>query len=440
MYNQKKDFNMDFVFNLQTDPKVAVENPRVDLLQNETLSNMIHGTTSVISQWTCPNSPFETAEDCENYLNSLPMIRQFDDALEMSNKSIYTEQIKNGCYANCKKAYRSLRKTTEALAMNPASGHMETAMFINDIVGRYKGITTAGMQRGMGLIRNLYNDLAVTFADMMPDLPSLAPFVAHLGQTIADYEDLVRTRDYEMGRKRRTDSPTKLRPRVIEEYENLMLTVLGLINARLLAGEPLRPEDEQLLDGLNSVAHEFAMAARQRSSNIEENGKIEITITCTNGGTTAGNGKYRKGEQITITATANNGYMFAQWSDGNQQATRRITVSETQTRYHAIFVEVPVGSADAYTINLQVTPEGGGSVTITDTASHTTLENGSRVPAGKVIQITATPKSQDYVFNRWSDGQTLPQRELTVTQNINLSAYFSQAPADTGDNTPSADA
>ena len=56
-------------------------------------------------------------------------------------------------------------------------------------------------------------------------------------------------------------------------------------------------------------------------------------------GSVSGSGTYSAGQQITISATANNGYRFTQWNDGNTDNPRTITVTEDAT-YTAMFASV----------------------------------------------------------------------------------------------------
>ena len=63
---------------------------------------------------------------------------------------------------------------------------------------------------------------------------------------------------------------------------------------------------------------------------------ITVQSNNTNYGTVSGGGTFLSGNRIGITATPNSGYKFTQWSDGNTNATRLITVSEDKT-YIAYF-------------------------------------------------------------------------------------------------------
>ena len=61
---------------------------------------------------------------------------------------------------------------------------------------------------------------------------------------------------------------------------------------------------------------------------VEQGLKFKLTLTVNNVdyGTATGSGEYEFGENVTISAIANEGYEFSGWSDGNQDNPRQITV------------------------------------------------------------------------------------------------------------------
>ncbi|MGN1247159.1 MAG: hypothetical protein ACI4UO_01075, partial [Paludibacteraceae bacterium] len=64
-----------------------------------------------------------------------------------------------------------------------------------------------------------------------------------------------------------------------------------------------------------------------------------VTATCNEEqGSISGNGTYPKGTEVTLEATANAGYTFKEWSDGNTDNPRTITLTEDVT-LTAIFQE-----------------------------------------------------------------------------------------------------
>lgn len=72
---------------------------------------------------------------------------------------------------------------------------------------------------------------------------------------------------------------------------------------------------------------------------VNSNIRITVVASPSGGGIVTGSGTYAVGEEIQITATKNSGYKFVQWSDGNTNATRQITVGSTSATYTATFEE-----------------------------------------------------------------------------------------------------
>ena len=72
------------------------------------------------------------------------------------------------------------------------------------------------------------------------------------------------------------------------------------------------------------------------------------------------------------------------------------------------------------------TPNPNGQYTISVTSANTaqgTVTGGGTFTSGSRIQVVATPKS-GYAFDKWSDGNTSATRQITVSQNLNLTAQF----------------
>lgn len=117
---------------------------------------------------------------------------------------------------------------------------------------------------------------------------------------------------------------------------------------------------------------------------------------------------YQQGN-VVLTATANYGYHFVQWSDGITANPRTLYLSN-DTNLTAIF------AINQYTLSLQTndaalgTATGGGSY---DYLSQATM--------------TAVPSSHCH-FVQWHDGNTTNPRLITLTQNMSFMANFAQDP------------
>ena len=123
-------------------------------------------------------------------------------------------------------------------------------------------------------------------------------------------------------------------------------------------------------------------------------------------GIVAGSGSYIYGSEQDIEATANYGYVFKNWKDGETAAQRTITVTKNTT-YTAIFEK------DKFTI----------SVSSSDNTKGTVSTDGGELEYLSEIQLVATP-NEHYHFVKWSDGNTEATRTVTVTKDLSLSAEF----------------
>ena len=224
------------------------------------------------------------------------------------------------------------------------------------------------------------------------------------------------------------------------------------------------------------------------------------TITANSNNSTYGNvsGASGKayGEKLTLTANPRQGYTFVNWSDGNTDNPRMVTVTGDMT-YTANFttngntqryrVSVTsdndfygsVGGSGLYPTNGYVTAfavansglrfqewDNGeltnpytfvvsrdtalvalfddGTVITIDTftvavrANNTalgTVEGGGRYAANSVVTLVATPAEGAH-FVRWNDGPTEPTRNVRVTANVSYVAFFEadEVPPHTGIN------
>lgn len=146
--------------------------------------------------------------------------------------------------------------------------------------------------------------------------------------------------------------------------------------------------------------------------------QISLSVNNSDYGIVSGGGLFyvtTTDETKTIVAPANTGYRFVKWSDGNTNASRKITISQnsisaftTTLDLTAIFEPIP------YTISTSVTPSNGGTVT-----------GGGTHNYGSSVTLTATPKT-GYRFVKWSDGVTTASRTIKVTGNASYTAEFAK--------------
>ena len=135
-----------------------------------------------------------------------------------------------------------------------------------------------------------------------------------------------------------------------------------------------------------------------------------LTVTSGEGGSVSSEGgEYNEGTEVTLTATADDGYRFTVWSDGSTEESITITLSE-DTSIEAIFEMIPI-------YNLTVKESQGGTIS----------GLGGDYEQGSMVTLTATP-DEGFQFIRWSDGTLESTIELTIENDITIEAFFAIPP------------
>ena len=142
-----------------------------------------------------------------------------------------------------------------------------------------------------------------------------------------------------------------------------------------------------------------------------------LTVSSGEGGSVnSEGGEYQEGTEVTLTASASEGYRFIGWSDGTTEESITITLN-SDTAITANFELIPV---------YMLTVTGAGGV----------VTGAGEYQEGTEVTLTATP-NEGYEFSSWSDGNTDQSRTITITQNTTLTANFSENTQSTGEITPS---
>ena len=135
-----------------------------------------------------------------------------------------------------------------------------------------------------------------------------------------------------------------------------------------------------------------------------------LTVTSGEGGSVSSEGgEYNEGTEVTLTATADDGYRFTVWSDGSTEESITITLSE-DTSIEAIFEMIPI-------FNLTIKESQGGTIS----------GLGGDYEQGSMVTLTATP-DEGFQFIRWSDGTLESTIELTIENDITIEAFFAIPP------------
>ena len=132
---------------------------------------------------------------------------------------------------------------------------------------------------------------------------------------------------------------------------------------------------------------------------------ISLDVDTAIHGNVSGSGNYNYLSSRTITATANSGYHFTHWSDGNTNNPRTITLTQ-DTSFTAYFEK------NSYVVTVLSNNNTMGQATGGDTVLN--LDS---------VTISAT-SNYGYHFTHWQDNNTDNPRTVQVTQNKTYTAYF----------------
>ena len=129
--------------------------------------------------------------------------------------------------------------------------------------------------------------------------------------------------------------------------------------------------------------------------------------------------QYKEGSTVTLKATKNFGYKFKEWQDatGASVSTDAETVvtMDAEKTMKAVFEAVPV-----YTVKTQVSNDAErdlGSITLTPNDHSNQYEAGTK--------ITATAHETKILkFTNWEDNSTSATREITVNDNMTITANY----------------
>lgn len=240
--------------------------------------------------------------------------------------------------------------------------------------------------------------------------------------------------------------------------------------------------ERKILTVVDATAYYTALFARADSVGTV----YTITARANNSsyGTVSGASEKPYGAKLTLTANPSRGYTFVNWSDGNTENPRTVTVTgtnvyianfsaESNTQRYRVSITSDndyygsVGGsglypANAYATALAVANSGltfqewdngefsnpytfvvscdtalvahfdDGTVITIDTftvvvrannSALGTVEGGGRYAANSVVTIVATPAEGAH-FVRWNDGPTDATRNVRVTANVNYVAFF----------------
>ena len=167
--------------------------------------------------------------------------------------------------------------------------------------------------------------------------------------------------------------------------------------------------------GIGSYNRSGGLSVRLvRSSLAFDSYSIEAFPNPAEGGIVIGAGIYEQGQTCTLTATANEGYTFVNWTEDGEVVSESATYEFDVTGARTLVANF---SLNSYEITAAANPEAGGTITGAGTYDH--FES---------CTLTATA-AEGYTFVNWKENgeivSTEPVYSFTVTENRSLVANFS---------------
>ena len=170
----------------------------------------------------------------------------------------------------------------------------------------------------------------------------------------------------------------------------------------------------------------------------------QVANGCEGMGEVIGGGTYKYGTTVTLTATANSGYRFVGWEDGETSATRKITVEGNATytakfeQYYPVTnitldkTELSLSIGDSETLTATIEPNNATNKNVTWSSNNeavATVDNG-KVTAVKEGTTTITVTTEDggkkatcTVTVTHSMVHT-PKKDATCTEDGNIEYWY----------------
>ncbi len=153
-------------------------------------------------------------------------------------------------------------------------------------------------------------------------------------------------------------------------------------------------ETDTTIVGATENLLNYNWASDNRTVTFTDKSNFKITANAQTGGTVSGGGTVIESSSITLTATADDGYTFAGWYDGETKVCDTAEFVVSNVTADKIYTAKFTKNAVSYTISAEVDANGGG-----------TVSGGGEVAAGGSITLTASA-NDGYTFAGWYDGDT----------------------------------
>ncbi|MBO6186979.1 MAG: Ig-like domain-containing protein [Prevotella sp.] len=133
---------------------------------------------------------------------------------------------------------------------------------------------------------------------------------------------------------------------------------------------------------------------------------------------------YEAGSEVTLTATENFGYDFVNWTD----ATGAVLSAEPKFKYTVNANSVLTANfKKVNTYALNVTVDGTNDYMVAVSPQPDVVDGKWMYEEGATVVLTANQYTDLVTFTNWSDNTTNSEMTVKMTQDISLTAYYTEA-------------
>ena len=140
---------------------------------------------------------------------------------------------------------------------------------------------------------------------------------------------------------------------------------------------------------------------------------VSVSANPTNGGTVTGGGTYQQGQTCTVTATANTGFNFTNWTENGNVVSSNASYTFTVNANRTLVANFTLQS---FTIAATVDPVEAATVSGAGTYNY-----------GETVTLSFE-RNEDYAFQNWTENGTVVCEEqdytFVVTANRNVVVHF----------------
>jgi len=133
--------------------------------------------------------------------------------------------------------------------------------------------------------------------------------------------------------------------------------------------------------------------------------------------------EYEEGSEVTLTATENFGYDFVNWTDADGAV-----VSEDAKFKYTMNADASLTAnfKKVNTYELALTVDGTNDYMVTVDPAPTVVDGKNMYEEGTAVVLTANQYEGLVTFNNWNDGETTSAKTISMTDNVALTAVYSE--------------